>query len=177
MGRREKLVVYFVLPIWSALILAGLLFYSSSSLKPFDPEGRLYSIANTSDFDLTFSAKISKALGTSTKNMVVHMYDDFTCICQLASSAHIAAVKSLVTDAGKSNVAVNMSDFPSLADIVPSVPSVAIFDGDGQLSYLGPYSTGIGCFTGNGTVEPYIDTTTTIGAVIPFDANGCYCNL
>lgn len=60
---------------------------------------------------------------------------------------------------------------------IPASPFVAIWDGQGQLAYAGPYSLGMVCTSANSFVEPLLErlfkgehlTPTGILAV------GCYC--
>jgi hypothetical protein len=77
----------------------------------------------------------------------------------------------------KRNETVYFENIQGLSSILTSTPAIAVFDDLGNLSYLGPYSTGIGCLSGNGTVEPYLDVKSTMGAIVPLESTGCYCRV
>jgi len=119
---------------------------------------------------------ISNAIHKSLAKTVVHIISQDSCLCQLTASRHIHEVKGKVSSIGKTNITVNIEDTPGLSDILSSTPAIAVFDDEERLIYLGPYSTMVGCLSGNGTVEPYLDSKAALGAIIPLEATGCYCS-
>lgn len=174
--KRKQVLMMVVISLWVISVIVGLFFASKSTEVPFDFSGSLYSASTQPNFDSDFSLLISAATNTPLAQTVVHFVSENSCLCQLVASRHINEVKDQATSFGKTNITVNIEDIPGLNDIMNSTPAIAIFDDEGNLAYLGPYSTGIGCFAGNGTVEPYLDSNADLGAIIPLEATGCYCN-
>jgi hypothetical protein len=165
-----------VISLWVTSVIVGLFFASKSTEVPFDFSGSLYSASTQPNFDSDFSLLISAVTNTPLAQTVVHFLSEDSCLCQLVASRHINEVKNQATGFGMTNITVNIEDIPELSDILNSTPAIAIFDYEGNLAYLGPYSTGIGCFSGNGTVEGYLDSKADLGAIIPLEVTGCYCN-
>ncbi|MFT6267397.1 MAG: hypothetical protein ACJAVV_000194 [Alphaproteobacteria bacterium] len=161
-------------PLWFMIALIGLFFASKNTEKPFDPAGILYYASNKSDFDLHVNSILFGALNTPLNNVVVHITRSSDCLCQLTATRHIKSVKDTVKYIGKRNVTIYIENIKGLSNILTSTPAVAVFDAQGDLSYLDPYSTGIGCLSGNGSVEPYLDTKSTLGAIVPLESTGCY---
>ena len=171
----KTIVAWLVVPIWIALSALGLYLASGFSMSAFDPQGFLYQRINQPDFDSVFVVQMNGAFDEPLIDTVVHIANAEQCLCQVSSSRHINTVKSLAVEQGKRNVEVSIESIPYLQSVVTTTPAIAVFDGDGRLSYLGPYSTGVGCFTGNGQVEPYLTYEAEVGAVVPVDVSGCYC--
>ncbi|MFT4789297.1 MAG: hypothetical protein ACI95X_002131 [Paraglaciecola sp.] len=151
-------------------------FASKSTEVSFDLSGALYRIYTQPKFESDFSLLISAAIDTSLAQTLVHFVSEDSCLYQLVAIRHIHEVKHQATNVGKTNMTVNIEDIPRLNDIFNRTPAIAIFDDEGNLAYLGPYSTGIGCFSGNNTFEPYLDSKANLRAMIPLEATGCYCN-
>jgi hypothetical protein len=166
-----------IIPLWLIIATVGLLFTSKSTEKPFDPNGALYLASNKPDFDSQVNRLLYGVLHTSLNNVVVHITSNNNCLCQLTATRHIKSVKDAAEYIGKRNETVYIENIQGLSNILTSTPAVAVFDDLGNLSYLGPYSTGIGCLSGNGTVEPYLDVKSTLGAIVPLESTGCYCNV
>jgi len=174
---KTNVVLAFVIPVWFLTALIGLFFSSKSIEKPFDPSGTLYYAANKPDFDKKVHRILDNALDTSLHNVVVHIASNSGCLCQRSATRHIKSIKDKVESIDKRNISVYIENIDALSVFLTSTPAIAVFDEDSQLSYFGPYSTGIGCLTGNGTVEPYLDTKSTLGAIVPLESTGCYCDV
>jgi len=174
---KKNALLVIVIPLWLLVALGGLFFTSKSSEKPFDPTGALYNASIKPDFDSQINKLLHGALTTSLNNVVVHIKSSDDCLCQLTATRHIKLVKDAVEYIGKKNETVYIEDIKGLSSILTSTPAIAVFDDQGALSYLGPYSTGIGCLSGNGSVEPYLDTKNTLGAIVPLESTGCYCHV
>lgn len=171
----HKALLVIIVPLWLMISLIGLFYASKSSEKPFDPTYALYYAANQPDFDSQINSMLYGTLHASLNNVVVHITSKSDCLCQLTASRHIKSVKDAVETMGKKNETVYIENIIGLSKILTSTPAIAVFDAQGKLSYLGPYSTGIGCLSSNGTVEPYLAIKNTLGAIIPLESTGCYC--
>jgi hypothetical protein len=173
----HKALLVIIVPLWLMISLIGLFYASKSIEKPFDPTYALYYAAIQPDFDSQINNMLFGALHASLNNVVVHITSKSDCLCQLTASRHIKSVKDAVETMGKKNETVYIENIRGLSNILTSTPAIAVFDAQGNLSYLGPYSTGIGCLSSNGTVEPYLASKNTFGAIIPLESTGCYCHV
>ena len=172
----KQIVAWLVVPIWIVLSAAGLYLISGLTTSAFDPNGTLYERINRPDFDQEFALHLTKSLNKPLNNLVLHIASGEQCLCQVSSSRHINTVKTLAQEQGKLNIDLQVNTDRYLQSVITSTPAIAVFDQEGRLSYLGPYATGMGCFTGNGQVEPYLNYRADVGgAVVPVDAAGCYC--
>lgn len=163
-----------VFSIW-ALIAGGLLYFTSGTqLISFDAQGYLGQKAASMDFDQQFLLWLNKQ-GLTTHNTVVHITAP-DCPCFEISQPHRKSVEALATKHHFENQHLDWNE--AMSDYVPASPAVVVISDTGQLSYLGPYSSGAFCTADNGLVEPFIKGQSQIlpGAVIVTDAIGCYCN-
>jgi len=172
---KKTLLFAIITPCWVIIAVVGLFFASKNAETLFDPTDALYLAANTPGFSLRVNSILSTALNASLSNVVVHISSKKNCLCQFNAKRHISSVKKAVTDIGKQNANVFIEEVAGLSDIVTSTPAIAVFDYEGELSYFGPYSTGIGCLSGNGSVEPFLDIKSPLGAIVPLESSGCYC--
>jgi hypothetical protein len=164
-----------VTAMWLVTAMIGLFYTSSATVKPFDPNGTVYNAANKPSFDNDIKELFEGMLGKEVSNAVIHITRENDCLCQLTASRHINTIKETVVSLGKTNISLYLSDIKGLDAILQKTPAIAVFDSNGKLSYFGPYSTGIGCLSGNGTVEPYLNSETSLGAIVPMESLGCYC--
>jgi hypothetical protein len=77
------------------------------------------------------------------------------------------------------NIAISLSEQPDIEQFLPSVPAIIIYNEASELIYVGPYSTGYLCTTGNGLVEALIPKMSQPESepVVMSLARGCYCNI
>jgi hypothetical protein len=166
---------WLLLIVWAGVILTAMLFYGLRQLTWFDPEMRLSQAASQVDFDRDFVALLHHA---GVKNhSLIHLQDTQGCYCNKLSLAHQQLLQHSLLDEGYTLTTLNINKHPDIAAVMPSFPALAVIDELGQLRYLGPYSTGYGCFTGDDLVD---DITQLIeapyyGATINTEAVGCYC--
>lgn len=172
-----KTKLWLALAVWLSVILGLLSWSSLSQLVVFDHTGNLYRASQVGDFETRIVEALEKLHGDSQKTVIHFGTND--CTCQWVAAPHIHSVKQLARQSGYQNLDVDIQgDLGQLfADFIPATPAIAIIDGTGALTYLGPYSTGIYCSAGEGIVERFIKQThyPNLGVVIPFDATGCYC--
>lgn len=162
---------------WICLITASILFLSSKKVKHYDPNGLLALNASGQNFDKEFKTIFTDRSFTF-KNAVVHFFSD-NCFCRTVAQSHINSVTALASEQGYEQFSFDVDDLSDINEYIPSIPSVAVFDTNENLVYLGPYSSGIFCTEGNGLVEPFIKKDLAIrslpGAIIMSEAKGCYC--
>lgn len=162
--------------IWASLVLALLMGFIKIQQKSFDPNNLLFNAALSHTFDEMFANEIKQHL-QNTKNLVVHFSSDDACACQLRSSLHVKQIEESVLALHKVNQQWNISHWPIDRRFVPSYPAIAIFDQQGQLTYLGPYSSGLGCNNSNSQIDNYlsVDHRNTPAGIVNTDSIGCYC--
>ncbi|WP_026375995.1 DUF6436 domain-containing protein [Aestuariibacter salexigens] len=160
--------------LWLGIVMAVLKWQQSSMLIEFDPELQLLSdLASLEQELLPYHAQH--------RLTTIHITAD-DCICDFTSRQHRHSVAQLAEQQGFHNVFINLAESgtESIATVLPALPAVAVFE-NGELTYFGPYSSGIYCSAGNGLVEPWLTRETDSAAfsmpdtVIPYDAEGCYC--
>lgn len=160
--------------MWLTLSLLVLVIVANNQLKLFDHNEQLLNLSQQPNFEAGFKDWLSE-LGVNTQNTVVHFSND-TCWCQFVATPHINSVFKLASAYNKTNITLNMTNLSLSTPYVPSTPAVAVFDTQGMLTYLGPYSTGTFCSAGNGLVEPFVaHTQISTYPTILLDAQGCYC--
>ncbi|MBB6520081.1 DUF6436 domain-containing protein [Pseudoteredinibacter isoporae] len=114
-------------------------------------------------------------LAVSNGRITVQQFIDPNCPCNRYVREH---QKELQAHYGPQNVRFDFLTPSSLAPVsIPSSPAVAIWSGDGQLAYFGPYSNGIICNAKTSFIEPVLkqlktgenpQITNTAGV-------GCFC--
>ncbi len=159
--------------VWLIAMLAALYGFSRLQMQVFDYDGRLVNSSASMAFDREFTELLNREIGVL-ESKIVHFYQQ-DCACQSVGSIHINSVKLLADASKRENVEMRLEPNSPVSKMVPSTPAVAVFDENGKLSYLGPYSSGYYCSVGNGIVEPYIEKRAGPGATIVAQAAGCYC--
>ena len=172
-GKAIKLIVF----IWFVVLFMALMYLTTERLVDFDPETQLLDSSMEDAFYNDIGAFLKTNYG-SIKGRAFHISDD-NCFCQMVAGAHIADVKKIVENHTMENVLIALEDRPEMAKYVPSVPAIIIYNDQEELLYVGPYSTGYLCTTGNGLVEdliPKMDQSVENPVVMSL-ARGCYCNI
>jgi len=103
-----------------------------------------------------------------------------SCFCETLSESHKKTLNEWASSEQISYQHIDALSMSSLRRFVPSTPAVIVLNKNRQLVYLGPYSTGMGCFQSSGMVDerikPYFQNpAATLHATIQSEAQGCYC--
>lgn len=162
--------------VWIAASIAVLFFFIPVPNTQFD-DGRLYQAAKAHLFDQQFAVLAESRIEKDIANTVIHFSSEKNCFCGTLARKHIESVKKSIANSGGNNIEILLHNHSEWLQFIPATPSVAVFDSTGKLAYLGPYSTGAGCFTGSGIVENYINIQSVVGATVLSDAQGCYCRV
>ncbi|MCB1875536.1 MAG: hypothetical protein KDH88_06120 [Chromatiales bacterium] len=187
--KRRSILLSTVVLAW----LAGMAAAFSWSL-----ENRMRSFADGEQL-LIYTDALNQEVSTdiaSPENLatLIH-YRDAACGCSLPNDEHVVRIaekyarKSIrfvlveaSVDGSPWTVRVPWSKTltPSTAGLpkVPSTPAAVVVDRHGRVAYFGPYSEGVGCFTGGGRFVE--DTLEHLLAGEPVQranlfASGCYC--
>ncbi len=163
--------------VWAAGVILAMSAFSTVQLKEFDPKLKLaYQSADT-DFDVQL-ANIIMENYQGLRNQAFHL-TDAGCFCATVGAPHIASVKQELALLGFTNHELELSNFPELGDIIPSVPALLIFDDKGKLNYLGPYSSGYLCSSSGSMVDKVLAASklgVSVG-LVNTEAEGCYCHI
>lgn len=165
-----------LLIVWAVTLLAAMLAYGQRQLPVFDPEGNLLYASTYPDFDHRVVSLLNNHGVTGAS--IVHVGTQSQCYCEWLTTAHQTQLSNRLDNAQYRIAQVAIETLPALQQLLPSIPALIVIDDNNQLRYLGPYSTGYGCFTGKTLVEEIAAYTTQLpytGAVINTDAEGCFC--
>jgi len=166
-----------LLVVWAVVLLAAMLAYGQRQLSVFDPESRLLYASTNPDFDQRVVSLLN-TYGITGAN-IVHIGTQSQCYCEWLTTAHQTQLINTLDSAQYRIAQVTIEALPALQQLLPSIPALIVIDDNNQLRYLGPYSTGYGCFTGKTLVQEIAAYTTQLpytGAVINTDAEGCFCS-
>lgn len=123
---------------------------------------------------------------------LVHFWDP-ACPCNVGNQQHLAELTEHFAPQGVAFYAVRKAGSsgqlpPSLsalrpldtlpgADLLPASPAVAIWDRNGDLAYVGPYSEGLTCNSSNSFIEPILEALAAGRRVNASNtlAVGCFC--
>ena len=161
--------------LWLGTVLTLLVWQKQSTTTIFDPKLVM------ADHFHYLNAAMAKHTKEDTVTAIHIVSED--CFCNLSSRKHRNEVWRLSQAKGINNVAITLESLPNeSASFIPAAPAVLIYHGK-NLTYAGPYSSGVFCSSGNGLVEPWLTSLeqlqllyeTGFSPVVPSDAQGCYC--
>ncbi|GEA12128.1 DUF6436 domain-containing protein [Alteromonas sp. KUL49] len=171
-----KHIAWTLLILWASALIAGLVFYGQKQVTPFDPNGVLLHQST----DLAFDKRLVETLQANdiSANTVLHVGSEKRCYCETVTEPHQLQLTAVLEEFGYQSQHIAIESFPNLADVITAVPALIVIDGESNLRYLGPYATGLGCFTGQTLIGQITQLATQIdyaGAVINADVEGCFC--
>ncbi|RDV25504.1 thioredoxin [Alteromonas aestuariivivens] len=167
---------WLMLLAWAGSILAGLWFYSFNQLQEFDPLHKLATAASLPNFDAGLAQQLN-VMGIAPGSLV-HITTQDQCYCSTLADDHLAELSQTLQSNGYQAVRLNLQASPQLQKLFSSVPALIVFGSDAQIRYVGPYSSGFGCFSGKNlldTIARLARQPDFYGAVVNSEANGCFC--
>lgn len=140
------------------------------------------SVPNSLEFKEQWQSRIDQVPSMQHPAIVHYLPDD--CLCRALASKHASQISETaiqngfnVYQLGSSNIelAVEVGDFIAIDHDIS--PIIAITDESGDIAYVGAYSDGVRCNTGNSMVESFIASPETLPmrAVIGLDVQTCRC--
>ena len=158
--------------------LVAMIVFALQDIQYFDPNGTLQYSAMAETFDADVEMAFVQEFG-ALQNSAFHIQDK-DCSCSSLSNNHIRSldIKFFESDF-KVHTLTPQSNF-RLVSILPSLPALVIFDDNGKLAYMGPYSSGYFCGAKSSLIEPIVTTIINdehFGALVISDSQGCYCAL
>lgn len=133
-----------------------------------------------SDAPIVFSAAAlhplySRLATNPGRPLLVHFVRN-DCPCNRYQAAHIQTLQASLE--GIQQVYL-YGDEPDLQDLhIPAVPSVALWDGKGEVAYFGPYSSGAVCGAGTDFVRQVVNAVrdNRNPSLVNTLGIGCYCD-
>jgi hypothetical protein len=183
--RNKYLLAALIALLWGGAMLAAFWWFEARYLRPFDSErAELFSGEHLA---------LPKALSGAGPVRVVHFWDP-ACPCNAGNQQHLAELVQRFGDRGvrfyalqkpgtRGRLPDQLNGLQTLADLpgsqsLPASPAVGIWDASGRLIYIGPYSEGAVCNSGNSFIEPILEAVLAgrqINATHSL-AVGCFCD-
>ena len=169
---------FLLIAVWILSSLMIMLYFGTKDIRAFDPHGELQFASTHINFDLSIEETFKTAFNDLNKS-AFHIQDQ-DCSCSILSDNHVRSLNIRFEKAGYSVRTLSSQSYAKIVALFPSLPALAIFDLNGNLAYLGPYSSGFYCGARTSLVEPIVASITSnthMGALVISDSDGCYCDI
>ncbi|WP_051231503.1 DUF6436 domain-containing protein [Stutzerimonas azotifigens] len=181
--RAKHLLAGLIVLLWAAALLAAFWWFEARYLRPFDERSALFS-----GDALALPAQLA---GPGPVRMV-HFWDP-ACPCNTGNQQHLAELMQrygrsvsfyvLQAPGTQGQLPEQLAGLQPLATLpgaeqLPASPAAAIWDASGRLAYVGPYSEGAVCNSGNSFIEPILEALLAGRRVEATHslAVGCFCD-
>lgn len=182
-SRRKTVFVSLFVLLWVIGLGSLYAWYQARYIRPFGESTVLFDAG---------ALRLPAELAGSGTIRVVHLWDP-PCPCNVGNQQHLAELVQRYAARGVSfhvwqkpgshgqlpAILAGLQPLRELpgAEHLPASPAVAIWDRDGNLAYVGPYSEGAVCTSANSFIEPVIEA---LLAGRPLQSTGtlavgCYC--
>lgn len=183
--RVKYLIAALIALLWGGAMLTAFWWFEARYLRPFESErAELFSGE---------SLALPEALEGAGPIRLVHFWDP-ACPCNAGNQQHLAELIQRFGARGVSFYALQkpgshgqlpeqltglqtLTALPGAQDL-PASPAVGIWDASGRLVYIGPYSEGAVCNSGNSFIEPILEAVLDgrqVNATHSL-AVGCFCD-
>ena len=183
MSRRQPLVLALLAVVCALALWSLYQWYQTRYIRPFSETTVLFDAGNL---------RLPAGLAGPGKIRVVHLWDP-PCPCNVGNQQHLGELLQRFGDrvsfhvwqkpGSRGHLPDMLKALQPLAELpgaeqLPASPAVAIWDQDGQLAYVGPYSEGATCTSSNSFIEPVLEAllagrpVSSTGSL----AVGCYCS-
>ena len=181
----KTLLAGLLIAVWAAAMFAAYNWYEARYLRSF---------SETAQAALFYGEqlRLPDELAGPGPIRLVHFWDP-ACPCNVGNQQHLAELIARFAPQGvrfyalqkpgsQGQLPATLSAMQALPELrgsaqIPASPAVAIWDGNGQLAYFGPYSEGATCTSSNSFIEPILEA---LSAGRPVNASntlavGCFC--
>ncbi|MBE7926221.1 DUF6436 domain-containing protein [Pseudomonas saudiphocaensis] len=162
--RRKYLIAGLIVLFWASTMLAAFWWFEARYLRTFEGErAELFS---------GDALQLPAALQGPGPVRFVHFWDP-GCPCNVGNQRHLQELLENFADQPVEFFEVRkpgstgrlpqqlaaLKSLPGIAgsELLPASPAVGIWDSNGQLAYIGPYSEGAVCSSDNSFVEPILE--------------------
>lgn len=184
-ARHKSLIVILTLLLGAAALLSAYLWFDARYLRTFDGE-------RAEVFDGA-TLQLPDALQGPGPIRFVHFWDP-GCPCNVGNQQHLQELLQRFADQPvefyemrrpgsdgrlpRQLEALKPLEGLTGADRLPASPAVGIWDRNGELAYIGPYSEGAVCSSDNSFVEPILEALLAGRKVLASHslAVACFCN-
>lgn len=171
-----------LITIWFLISSVAIFGLASTSKSEFDPNLTLSQGLMSLSFESRLENVLNEVSGRLDTPVIFHVTQG-GCHCEFLAKAHQNKLNKWSADNGFNNFTVDISQFPQLAEFIPSTPAIVAIDEYGSILYLGPYSRGAGCFSSKGQVDNLLidyannraNKKNSQRSIIATEASGCYC--
>ena len=175
-GIKRDYSVYLILLAWFVTVMSVVISFSVRKVVAYDPFGDLIYQSSNTDFEKEISEALdSMNIGPGT---MLHVVSDKPCFCDDMTNKYSEALYEKLEESGFTYKKAALMKGDQLSRYIVSTPTVITVGHDGRLKYLGPYATGLGCFTGDTDIEGIyaasIDNELP-GPIVNAENVGCYC--
>lgn len=173
---KSRFFNYLAVTLWFVIVMSTVVSFSVKKVVAFDPYGDLIFESSSQDFDERV-VKILDDMGIEPGSMV-HIESGRDCMCDELTRKYRDELYESLEKEGFTLSKVKLNEDNPLRKMIISTPAVITYGHDGKLKYLGPYATGLGCFTGTSNVDSILDASileSAPGAMVNVDNIGCYC--
>ena len=166
---------YLLVTLWLLFTFVAAGYFIQLRLVEFDPDQQLYGLSRQ-EVQLELEQLLALTSGDS-QGKIIHFSSE-NCRCNKLAQRHKSSINRLASADGLGIVDYEIASLPDNFPL-PSVPAIALFDKQGELAYLGPYSQGLGCGESEGMIEVVMNNLRhgMNPELILNDAKGCYCNV
>ena len=182
-SRRKTVFVSLFVLLWVIGLGSLYAWYQARYIRPFGESTVLFDAG---------ALRLPAELAGSGTIRVVHLWDP-PCPCNVGNQQHLRELLDHFAGQGvdfyvwqkpgsRGRLPDSLGALRPLAELpgaarLPASPAVAIWDRDGNLAYVGPYSEGAVCTSANSFIEPVIEA---LLAGRPLQSTGtlavgCYC--
>ena len=181
---RKTLLIAVLLALWGVAMLAAWRWYEARYLRSFSEQTALF---------YGEQLRLPAELAGPGPIRLVHFWDP-ACPCNVGNQQHLAELIAQYAPQGVRFYAVqkpgskghlpetlnSLENLPGFdgSEQLPASPAVAIWDGNGELAYFGPYSAGATCNSSNSFIEPILEALSAGRRVNASNnlAVGCFCD-
>ncbi|BCE01857.1 DUF6436 domain-containing protein [Marinicellulosiphila megalodicopiae] len=179
MTKQILLSVGFVI-LLGLIVSANFLLEKYSLVKPFASDETINTLlANQAQTKQSFSG-ISQSSRT-----LIHINQPW-CICNSFTSSHVLnldklataqSIKTINVELGELSADQQSKDWQNLLSLIPSTPATVLLNDSGNIEYIGPYSSGLTCNSGNSFIEQFLKQEQSDKTIANWISTGCYCSV
>tara|TARA_B110000881_G_C18308004_1_gene380480 strand:+ start:15 stop:557 length:543 start_codon:yes stop_codon:yes gene_type:complete len=174
----KKIILSLLFTLFLAVFLSANIWLENILIKPFATDTQLETLITNQNVSNQTFHNISQQQRT-----LVHVTQSF-CICSAYSSTHIQTLNALaegqsiaVIDVALDALTANQQndEWQNLIELIPSTPATILINSKGKIEYIGPYSSGLTCNSGNSFIERFLTQPEGDLAIANWINTGCYC--
>jgi len=162
-----------------AIFLSANIWLDQILVKPFANQTQLDELIGNPSIQNQQFEEITKQQRT-----LVHVKQSL-CLCNAYSNTHIQTLNVLADQSLIQVIDVSLDaltqlqqsvQWQTLLALVPSTPATVLINSQGKIEYIGPYSSGLTCNSGNSFIEGFLSQPEGDLPIANWINTGCYCN-